>query len=499
MKIIRTSILFIFLSHFISINAFADWSFPARTQNGVTFASENSRCLAEKSKYPDHTPALVKISAAGYNCKLVNIDYSLWNTNFTCIWDASPDRNAILVDGPSCISKIVTPPPPTPTPKPDCPADKVKMPNGSSFVCVDKCFEKKGKTAHSGVYGFDEAKDPPVSVCIDGCDAVYSGSGPTQRRLVDGAYKYYSTGSYEFGGFSCTPSDKKPTPPTPEKEPPKDKCAPGESLGIGPQGPGCYGADGQMQDPNKPRDCPDGTSKIEINGNKLCVNSDGTQATPAPKPTAKPSDASSPASNTPAPTPPQIITMEKQTKTNADGSETVTETTTNPDGSKTIKTTTCDQSGKNCSTKIEQKGNGTGVSNASAPASNNASGAAKYDKDGNLIGDGICGSAPMKDSFLCKGVTLEKKEQGKFDFSKMETDYAKAETTFKSTLAQKFNDFKNLFKSDLPTGGSLRFSQSTPDLGTFTMDLGEHPDFLRYASYVINFLFGIAILWILLF
>lgn len=395
-------------------------------------------------------------------------------------------------------SKVSEAQEPTPTPPPppsDCPSGQSKVGMlGNKPVCADECGMKAGQTAVSGVFSGtkNDGSDVPVRVCHNGCFAYFSGNTPSYRRLVDGQYRFYSKGAYKYaGGYTgnkCTVGPET-TVPTSSDAPPENKCGVGQSLGQVGDKIGCFDESGKLQDPNNPPPkCPEGSSSVELNGNRICANNETGQQVP--------SVTSAP---TPPPVPPeQITTIGENKVTNPDGSTTTTKSTKSPDGSTKTETTKCSADGKTCETTVSVKG---GIGTVGGTASGvNASGVSdkKYDKDGNEIADGFCSDAILKDTFVCKGIKLTKKEEGKYDFAKAATDYTESEKNFKSTLTSKMNEFKGLFDVDMPTGGSLEFSRSTVRFGDFSMDLGS-TSLLQYVLYVVQFLFGMAIIWILIF
>lgn len=176
-------------------------------------------------------------------------------------------------------------------------------------VCsTNPCVALAGTTFSSGY--FDIGTDPNTRMkhlgCDNGCETSFNGSGPDSRRLVDGVYRYFYKGSFTYTAVQCSAGSSPPVGPLP------------------------------------PETCPTGQTMGQVNGQNVCVKSDGN-----------PGDPNGP-QTTPTPPPPDTTTK-SPTVTNPDGTTTqttITTTTTNnitttdttttntgTDGTQTVSTT----------------------------------------------------------------------------------------------------------------------------------------------------------------
>lgn len=69
-----------------------------------------------------------------------------------------------------------------------------------------------GTNKSSGYYdwGTSDAALPATTACDGGCETSYSGGGIDSRRMVNGVYHYYSQGSYDYTGQTCSGGTQSP-------------------------------------------------------------------------------------------------------------------------------------------------------------------------------------------------------------------------------------------------------------------------------------------------
>lgn len=89
--------------------------------------------------------------------------------------------------------------------------------------CKENC-PAAGTVKSSGIYdlGTNPEALPPTTACDGGCETSYSGSGVDKRAMINGVYHYFSTGSYNHTGQTCTG----PAGPTASPTLPPNSCNP---------------------------------------------------------------------------------------------------------------------------------------------------------------------------------------------------------------------------------------------------------------------------------
>lgn len=77
--------------------------------------------------------------------------------------------------------------------------------------CTADC-PPAGTNKSSGYYdwGTNDAALPVTTACDAGCETSYSGTGINARRMVNGVYHYFSQGSYDHTGQSCSSGQQSP-------------------------------------------------------------------------------------------------------------------------------------------------------------------------------------------------------------------------------------------------------------------------------------------------
>ncbi|MBS1188813.1 MAG: hypothetical protein H6R10_605 [Rhodocyclaceae bacterium] len=112
--------------------------------------------------------------------------------------------------------------------RPDC--DPATQTRDASGQCVALPCIGTGVAA-SGVFDVGTSpSSPPLSVCANGCTAIYSGGDTDKSAIVNGTRHYFASGSYTLvgGGASsqCTANGTNGMPPAAPTLPP-DGCGPG--------------------------------------------------------------------------------------------------------------------------------------------------------------------------------------------------------------------------------------------------------------------------------
>ena len=174
-----------------------------------------------------------------------------------------------------------------------CPAPKVMDPITGICGAPTVCQSTVGQVATQGMIdlGTDENALPPADSCDGACVVSYNGGGVVARQIVNGAYHYFSQGSYTRTSASCTVSDM----PSGTATLPPASCD------------------------------PDTQDQGTINGSFTCLDRSTTKTTTTAPPVTNPDGS----------------TTETTTTTDsATGTDTVTTKTTGADGSVTETTTT---------------------------------------------------------------------------------------------------------------------------------------------------------------
>lgn len=158
---------------------------------------------------------------------------------------------------------------------------------------ISVCAAGAGAVVSSGMYdlGTDENALPPTSTCNGQCVLSYTGSGVVARQVVNGAYHYFSQGSYTQVNQECSTSD-----------------ALAGSSTLPPAS-----CDSQTQD--------QGT----VNGKFVCLDRATTTTTTTAPPVTNPDGS---------------VTETTTSSDSKTGTDTVTTKTTAPDGTVTTSTTT---------------------------------------------------------------------------------------------------------------------------------------------------------------
>jgi hypothetical protein len=108
-----------------------------------------------------------------------------------------------------------------------CVCDGASVPNASATACVaPPCASNLNIS--SGWYDTPNSGTgaPPTTACAGSCSVNYSGSSISKTAIVNGIPHYYSQGSYDTNGFSCTSGE--PSVGSATAAVPPDTCPDGQ-------------------------------------------------------------------------------------------------------------------------------------------------------------------------------------------------------------------------------------------------------------------------------
>ena len=167
---------------------------------------------------------------------------------------------------------------------PACPSGQVR--DAQTGLCIDPPCQS-GAIASSGY--FPIGNDPnqslsfPGYACINGCGAIFDGSSPGARQLVNSKYFYYAKGQYINTGETCSGS----AGPSAQGALPPPSCASGDVMGtVNGQSVCVTKGTGQTVNPHSPQQGPtttttnngDGTTTVKTDD----PNGGGTVTTSGP-------------------------------------------------------------------------------------------------------------------------------------------------------------------------------------------------------------------------